>query len=70
PGIDGKMRYFKPIRIEMYSTILELIRDYGPKLDVYLCMESREVWRKVFGDDRVRNSKDLTEILDKSGDNQ
>jgi len=68
PGMDGKMRYFKPIRIEMYSRMLEWIRDYDPKLCVYLCMESREVWKKVFKEDRVENSENLAKILDDTGD--
>ncbi|MEW6614108.1 MAG: spore photoproduct lyase family protein [Thermodesulfobacteriota bacterium] len=70
PGMDGKMRYFKPIRIEMYSMMLEWIRDYDPKLCVYLCMESHEVWRKVFREDRVENSENLAKILDGTGDNK
>ena len=68
PGVDGKMRYFKPIRIEMYSKMLEWIRRYDPKLRVYLCMESSEVWRKVFKEDRVENSENLAKILDDTGD--
>ena len=66
-GLDGKMRYLKSVRIDMYSRILEWIRGYDSELCVYLCMESREVWRKVFGDDRVKSSEDLAEMLDKTG---
>ena len=49
PGKDGKFRYFKEIRIEMYQKIVEWLRNVDPSLFVYLCMESREVWEKVFG---------------------
>ncbi|MFH2013296.1 MAG: spore photoproduct lyase family protein [Pseudomonadota bacterium] len=63
-GMDGKMRYFKPIRVEMYSRMLEWIRDYDPELCVYLCMESREIWRKVFKQDQVKSSENLVKILD------
>ncbi|MDZ7262866.1 MAG: DNA photolyase, partial [candidate division KSB1 bacterium] len=49
PGKDGKLRYFKPIRIEMFKRVLERIREYDKSVFVYLCMESPEVWRKVFG---------------------
>ena len=48
-GLDGKLRYFKPIRIEMYSTLIEEIRRYDPNCFIYLCMESREVWQKSLG---------------------
>jgi spore photoproduct lyase len=48
-GLDGKMRYFKPIRIEMYTRIVEEIRKYDPECFVYLCMESKEVWQKSLG---------------------
>jgi spore photoproduct lyase len=49
PGKDGKFRYFKEIRIEMYQKMADWLRDVDPSLFVYLCMESREVWEKVFG---------------------
>lgn len=69
PGLDGKQRYFQPIRIEMYSRMLEWMRDYDPELRVYLCMESREVWKKVFEDDRVKSSEDLARMLEmRNGD--
>ncbi|MBT8358816.1 MAG: DNA photolyase [Deltaproteobacteria bacterium] len=48
-GIDGKMRYFKPLRIKLYSNILSLIREYSPDIMVYFCMEDDEVWKKSFG---------------------
>lgn len=43
-GLDGKMRYFKPIRIELYSFLRELLSQWHPDLGLYLCMESHEVW--------------------------
>jgi len=48
-GLDGKMRYFKPIRIAMYSKMVQWIRDYCPEVCIYLCMESSEVWEKSLG---------------------
>ncbi len=65
PGLDGKQRYFQPIRIEMYSRMLEWMRGYDPGLRVYLCMESRHVWKKVFKDDRVGSSADLAARLER-----
>ncbi|MBM3223228.1 MAG: hypothetical protein FJZ47_05405 [Candidatus Tectomicrobia bacterium] len=49
PGADGKMRYFKSIRTEMYTTMLGWIRQYTADPRLYLCMESQEIWHKVFG---------------------
>lgn len=48
-GLDGKQRYFRSQRIEMYRFLLERIRRLAPDVFVYLCMESGEIWREVFG---------------------
>jgi spore photoproduct lyase len=48
-GSDGKMRYFKPLRIDLYRKIIACIRDYAPDVVVYLCMEDDEVWQKALG---------------------
>ncbi len=45
-GRDGKMRYFKPIRIELYSEINKLLRHWSKDPFIYLCMESDDVWQK------------------------
>jgi spore photoproduct lyase len=62
-GLDGKMRYFKPIRIEMYTRIAEEIRKYDPECFIYLCMESREVWQKSLGL-APASDEELTQWLD------
>ncbi len=49
PCPDGKLRYFQPLRIEMYRKMLGWIRRASPTAFVYLCMESKEVWQQVFG---------------------
>lgn len=46
---DGKLRYFQPLRVNIYRTMLRWIRRAAPTLKVYLCMESKEVWEQVFG---------------------
>lgn len=48
-GLDGKMRYFKPLRIELYRQIISWIREIAPDVMVYFCMEDDEVWKKSFG---------------------
>ena len=46
---DGKLRYYQPLRVEMYRKMIGWIRRAAPLVKVYLCMESREVWEQVFG---------------------
>ncbi|NOY61891.1 MAG: hypothetical protein GXP10_01840 [Gammaproteobacteria bacterium] len=49
-GGDGKMRYVKPVRTEMYRLLYEALRRYGGDDPlIYLCMERRDMWEKVFG---------------------
>ena len=48
-GLDGKMRYFKPLRIEIYQKIIACIRAYAPRVFIYFCMEDDEVWQKSLG---------------------
>jgi len=62
-GLDGKMRYFQPIRIEMYRKMAEWIRASCPKAFIYLCMESEEVWKKSLGY-APRSNRELSGLLD------
>jgi spore photoproduct lyase len=48
-GLDGKMRYFRDIRVELYRFMVDRIREVDPGICVYLCMESRDVWHEAFG---------------------
>jgi len=48
-GLDGKMRYFKPLRIEIYQKIIACIRVHAPRTFIYFCMEDDEVWQKSLG---------------------
>jgi spore photoproduct lyase len=48
-GLDGKMRYFKPLRIELYRKIVSFIKEYAPEATIYLCMEDDETWQKSLG---------------------
>jgi spore photoproduct lyase len=48
-GLDGKMRYFKPLRIEIYQKIIACIRTHAPRALIYFCMEDDEVWQKSLG---------------------
>jgi len=46
---DGKLRYFKDLRVEMYGRMRERLAAALPGALVYLCMESPRVWREAFG---------------------
>jgi len=48
-GLDNKMRYFKPLRIDLYRQIISRIREYAPDVTLYFCMEDDEVWAKTLG---------------------
>jgi spore photoproduct lyase len=48
-GSDGKHRYFKLIRQEMYRSIREKIQQVDRRLFMYLCMETQWMWDNVFG---------------------
>jgi len=46
----------------MYREMVRWLRDCEPSLFIYLCMESREVWEKVFGWS-PRDNKALDELF-------
>jgi len=48
-GLDGKMRYFKPLRVAFYQKMVSWIRELAPDVLVYFCMESGEIWEKTMG---------------------
>ncbi|MGB5986596.1 MAG: spore photoproduct lyase family protein [Desulfobacterales bacterium] len=49
PGMDGKMRYFKPLRIEIYRKIIQWITLRAPQATLYFCMEDDAVWQACLG---------------------
>jgi len=49
-GDDAKMRYVKPLRLDMYRHLYnELKKHITDKNLIYLCMERWDVWDRVFG---------------------
>ncbi len=48
-GLDGKMRYFQPLRIDLYRKIFGWIKELAPRVLVYLCMESDIAWKQSIG---------------------
>lgn len=49
-GLDGKARYFRPNRTELYKVIYDQLRERAAaNTCIYFCMESDEIWREVMG---------------------
>jgi spore photoproduct lyase len=64
PGRDAKFRYLKEMRVEMYQKMVGWLKEVEPDLFIYLCMESKEVWEKVFGW-TPENSRHLNQLFEK-----
>jgi spore photoproduct lyase len=48
-GDDGKLRYFRPLRVKIYSHLVRCIRKFAPHVRLYFCMESERMWDEVLG---------------------
>lgn len=49
------MRYFKPLRMKLYKALVKRLKQRGPNVFAYFCMEDPEIWQETFGfnpDDR------------------
>lgn len=46
---DGKYRYIRPLRVNMYRKIVSYVKKLGGNIPIYFCMESPAVWEEVFG---------------------
>ena len=49
PGLDGKARLLRPLRLEQFRFMVDRLRSHGMDRQLYFCMESTEVWKEVFG---------------------
>lgn len=58
---DGKYRYLKTIRSQMYVSIRKKIETIDPALFSYLCMETKRTWQDVVGN--VPDSKKNLDLL-------
>lgn len=65
-GLDGKMRYFKPLRISLYRVVAEAIAKIAPRVPVYFCMEDEEVWQKSLGYFPEETEAGIGRMLDRS----
>ena len=60
---DGKFRYLRSLRNDAYATLQRYIKQYSEDLNVYLCMETKEVWEGVTGK-MPRSDKKLDQFFD------
>ena len=44
---DGKLRYPRELRTEMYNKVIRWIRSFNKKCWIYLCMELESVWKRT-----------------------
>ncbi|MBI3017523.1 MAG: DNA photolyase [Deltaproteobacteria bacterium] len=56
---DGKKRYFRQLREELYQTVYGYITKYNRQTPTYLCMENEVVWKNSMG--RVPSSEQALE---------
>jgi len=48
-GHDGKYRYFKPLRLQLFRYMKQIIQaNISKDAPLYLCMEDKEVWEEIF----------------------
>lgn len=62
PGIDGKYRYFKPLRIKIYNFMYQQLHEIFKKAYIYLCMETNYMWKEITGKD-FNSSEELEQDM-------
>ena len=60
---DGKHRSLRSVRPEVYNNIRSLLKNFSDDLNVYLCMETRDIWEGVTGK-MPRADKKLDKFFD------
>lgn len=63
PGEDGKFRYLRPLRNQAFETLRRMVKDRFRDVNVYLCMETKEIWEGVTGQ-MPRSDKKLDQFFD------
>ena len=65
PGVDGKLRYPRTLRVDFYRAMDSQFRTRQPDAPLYLCMESREVWEECGMAGRINGVDGLARFLDR-----
>ncbi|MFP4480753.1 MAG: radical SAM protein [Desulfohalobiaceae bacterium] len=48
-GLDGKLRVVRPQRVRQFKYLADLLKAGGVNRQIYLCMESDQVWQAALG---------------------
>ena len=64
-GLDNKIRYFRPIRTDVYRKIKSYLQSFVEADIIYMCMENPTVWEDVFKIRQMTTDK-LIDRLDKA----
>ena len=63
PSKDGKFRYLRPLRNHAYKTIRGYLKSRLEELNIYICMETQEIWEGVTGK-TPRSDEKLDQFFD------
>ena len=63
PSKDGKFRYLRPLRNHAYKTIRGYLKSRLEELNIYICMETQEIWEGVTGK-MPRSDEKLDQFFD------
>lgn len=64
-GPDGKSRYFKTLRMEMYQWIWRRLKEWSDEFPRYLCMEPPWVWEKITGREAPEPERVENQLVDR-----
>lgn len=60
--VNGKVRYFRPIRENIYQKMIEWLAPFKEKTPIYLCMETKTIWEKIMPDIHPTNKSIETHV--------
>lgn len=64
PSGDGKLRYDKKLRLEMYEHIVNRFKSYDSRWNIFFCMEAPETWLKSHYSSLPKRVEGLSEYFD------
>ena len=60
---DEKFRYLRPLRNQAYKNLRDRLKKHSANLNVYMCMETKEIWEGVTGE-MPRSDEKLDKLFD------
>jgi len=65
PDPHGKLTYPQQIKLDLFRHLYESLRPWHPEVFFYLCMETDEIWRQVFGRSYATNEEFELDFLNR-----